>query len=166
MSSFHSGVVGLVGGPNVGKSTLLNRLVGEKVAIVSPKPQTTRTRILGVVHRPFGQLGLVDTPGLHEARGSLGKAMVEAALGAVQDVDAVCFLVEPTLGPDGHTPEMTPGNRSILEHLSRVRRPRFLVVNKVDTAAKPPLLPLVELYKKALDFDEIFFISARTGEGV
>jgi GTPase len=166
MSSLHAGVVGLVGRPNVGKSTLLNRLVGEEVAIVSPKPQTTRKRILGVVHRPFGQLGLVDTPGLHEPKGSLGKAMVEAALGALRDVDAVCFLVEPTLGKDGQTPELTPGNRRILEELSRVRRPRFLVVNKVDTAAKAPLLPLVELYRQVLGFEEVFFISARTGEGV
>jgi GTP-binding protein Era len=166
MSTLHSGVVALVGRPNVGKSTLLNRLVGEKVAIVSPKPQTTRTRILGVVHRPAGQLALVDTPGLHEAKGSLGKAMVEVARGAMEDVDLVALLVEPTLGRDGQTPELTPADRRILEPLSRLRKPRFLVVNKVDAAAKAPLLPLAALYLEALPFEETFFISARTGEGV
>jgi GTPase len=166
MSTFHSGVVALVGRPNVGKSTLLNRLVGEKVAIVSPKPQTTRTRILGVVNRPEGQVALVDTPGLHQPKGSLGKAMVALAHGALEDVDLVALVVEPTLGKDGETPELTPDNRAILERLSGLRKPKFLVFNKVDAVAKAPLLPLAELYRDALGFDETFFISARTGEGV
>jgi GTP-binding protein Era len=166
MSTFHSGVVALVGRPNVGKSTLINRLVGEKVAIVSPKPQTTRSRILGVVNRPDGQVALVDTPGLHQPKGSLGKAMVALALGAVEDVDLVTLVVEPTLGRDGLSPELTPENRAILERLKGFRKPRFLVLNKVDAAAKAPLLPLAELYRDALGFDETFFISARTGEGV
>jgi GTP-binding protein Era len=166
MSTSHSGIVALVGRPNVGKSTLLNRLVGEKVAIVSPKPQTTRTRILGVVNRPEGQVALVDTPGLHEPKGSLGQAMVALAVGAVSDVDLVVFVVEPTLGRDGQTPELTAENREILERLSALRKPRFLVLNKVDAVAKPPLLPLAELYRQVLPFDETFFISARTGEGV
>jgi GTPase len=166
MSTSHSGVVALVGRPNVGKSTLLNRLVGEKVAIVSPKPQTTRTRILGVVNRPEGQVAFVDTPGLHEPKGSLGQAMVALALHALEDVDLVVLVVEPTLGKDGRTPEMTPENRAILERLSGLRKPRFLVLNKVDAVAKSPLLPLAELYRKALAFDETFFLSARTGEGV
>jgi GTPase len=166
MPTVHSGVVGLVGCPNVGKSTLLNRLVGEKVAIVSPKPQTTRTRILGVVNRPGGQVAFVDTPGLHEPRGTLGQAMVSLALDAVSDVDLVVLVVEPTLGKDRRSPEVTPENRAIIERLSGLRKPRFLVVNKVDAAAKSPLLPLAELYRKALAFDETFFLSARTGEGV
>src|SRR5450631_4743458 len=105
MSTSRSGVVALVGRPIVEKSTLLNRLVGEKVAIVSPKPQTTRTRILGVVNRPDGQVALVDTPGLHQPKGSLGQVMVAAALGALEDVDAVALVVEPTLGKDGKTTE-------------------------------------------------------------
>jgi GTPase len=166
MSTLHAGIAALVGRPNVGKSTLLNRLVGEKVAIVSPKPQTTRTRILGVVNRPEGQVALVDTPGLHEPKGSLGQAMVALAVGALSDVDLVVFVVEPSVGRDGETPELTAENRRILERLSEVRKPRFLVVNKVDTAAKAPLLPLAELYRQALPFDETFFISARTGDGV
>jgi GTPase len=166
MSTFHSGVVALVGRPNVGKSTLLNRLVGEKVAIVSPKPQTTRTRILGVVNRPEGQVALVDTPGLHDPKGSLGQTMVSLAVKALEDVDLVVLVVEPTLGRDGKTPELTPEDRAVLDRLSRFRKPRFLVLNKVDAVAKSPLLPLAELYCKALPFDETFFISARTGEGV
>ncbi len=166
MPTFHSGVVALVGRPNVGKSTLLNRMVGEKVSIVSPKPQTTRTRILGVVNRPEGQLVLVDTPGLHPAKGSLGQAMRAATLGALEDVDLILLLVEPSLGKDGHTPELTGGDRVVLERLSRVRKPRVLALNKVDAVAKPPLLPLAELYRGALGFDDTFFISARTGEGV
>jgi len=166
MPTFHSGVVALVGRPNVGKSTLLNRLVGEKVAIVSPKPQTTRTRILGIANRPEGQVAFVDTPGLHESKGSLGKAMVALALEAAQDVDLVVFVVEPTLGKDGRSPEVTAENRAILERLSGLRKPRFLVLNKVDSSAKPPLLPLAELYRKAVAFEETFFLSARTGEGV
>jgi GTPase len=166
MSTSRSGVVALVGRPNVGKSTLLNRLVGEKVAIVSPKPQTTRTRILGVVNRPEGQVAFVDTPGLHQPKGSLGQAMVALAVGALSDVDVVVFVVEPTLGKDGHTPEVTADNRRILERLSALRKPRFLLLNKVDAVAKPPLLPLAELYRQLVPFDETFFISARTGEGV
>ena len=166
MPTVHSGVVALVGCPNVGKSTLLNRLVGEKVAIVSPKPQTTRTRILGVVNRPEGQVAFVDTPGLHEPRRTLGQAMVSLALDAVADVDLVVLVVEPTLGKDRRSPEVTPENRAILERLSGLRKPRFLVLNKVDAVAKSPLLPLAELYRKALAFDETFFLSARTGEGV
>ena len=166
MPTYHAGIVALVGRPNVGKSTLLNRLVGEKVAIVSSKPQTTRTRILGVLNRPQGQLALVDTPGLHAAKGRLGQALQAVTLGALEDVDAVLLLVEPTLGKDGHTPELTPGNRAILERLATLRKPRFLALNKVDSVAKAPLLPLAQLYRDALGFDETFFISARTGAGV
>ena len=117
MARLHSGAVALVGRPNVGKSTLLNRLVGEKVAIVSPKPQTTRTRILGVVHRPEGQLALLDTPGIHQPKGTLGRALVGAALGAIADADIVAFLTEPTLGKDAKTPELTPDDIGVLEHL-------------------------------------------------
>jgi GTP-binding protein Era len=166
MSNPHSGVVALVGRPNVGKSTLLNRLVGEKVAIVSPKPQTTRSRILGIVNRPEGQVALVDTPGLHEPKGSLGEAMVSLALGAVEDVDLVALVVEPTLGRAGRTPQLTSEIRPMLERLSGLSKPIFLVLNKVDSAAKGPLLPLADLYREALRIDETFFVSARTGEGV
>jgi GTPase len=166
MTVHRSGFAALLGRPNVGKSTLLNRLVGEKIAIVSPKPQTTRTRITGVVTRPEGQVAFVDTPGIHEAKGALNRAMVEAALGTLQDVDLVLLLVEPALGPDGKTPEVTPGVRAVLERLVPVRKPVLLVVNKVDAVPKPLLLPFVAALSQVRPFDEVLFVSALTGEGV
>ena len=166
MTVQRSGFAALLGRPNVGKSTLLNRLVGEKIAIVSPKPQTTRTRITGVVTRPEGQVAFVDTPGIHEAKGALNRAMVEAALGALEDVDLVLLLVEPALGPDGKTPEVTPGVRAVLERLAQVRKPVLLVVNKVDAVPKPLLLPFVAALSQVRPFDEVLFVSALTGEGV
>ncbi|HET9038060.1 MAG TPA: GTPase Era [Myxococcaceae bacterium] len=166
MTVHRSGFAALLGRPNVGKSTLLNRLVGEKIAIVSPKPQTTRTRITGVVTRPEGQVAFVDTPGIHEAKGALNRAMVEAALGTLQDVDLVLLLVEPALGPDEKTPEVTPGVRAVLERLVPVRKPVLLVVNKVDAVPKPLLLPFVAALSQVRPFDEVLFVSALTGEGV
>jgi GTP-binding protein Era len=162
----HSGFAALLGRPNVGKSTLLNRLVGEKIAIVSPKPQTTRTRITGVVNRPEGQVAFVDTPGIHEAKGALNRAMVDAALAALEDVDVVLLLVEPSLGPDGRTPQVTPGVRSILERLVTVKKPVLLVVTKVDTVPKPLLLPFVTALTEVRPFDEVLLVSALAGDGV
>jgi len=166
MTVQHSGFAALLGRPNVGKSTLLNRLVGEKIAIVSPKPQTTRTRITGVVTRPEGQVAFVDTPGIHNAKGALNRAMVETALGALEDVDLVLLLVEPALGPDGKTAEVTPGVRAILERLGLVKKPVLLVVNKVDTVPKPLLLPFVTALTQVRPFDEVLFVSALTGDGL
>jgi len=166
MTVQHSGFAALLGRPNVGKSTLLNRLVGEKIAIVSPKPQTTRTRITGVVTRPDGQVAFVDTPGIHNAKGALNRAMVETALGALEDVDLVLLLVEPALGPDGKTAEVTPGVRAILERLGLVKKPVLLVVNKVDTVPKPLLLPFVTALTQVRPFDEVLFVSALTGDGL
>ena len=165
MSVHRSGVVALVGRPNVGKSTLLNRLVGEKVAIVSPKPQTTRNPILGVVHRPGGQVAFVDTPGIHEARGALHKAMVEAALASAEEADRVLLLVEPSPGKDGK-PVLTPATRELVQRLSGLRTPLLLVVNKVDAVAKPLLLPFVAELAALKPDAEVFLISARTGDGV
>jgi len=166
MTVQHSGFAALLGRPNVGKSTLLNRLVGEKIAIVSPKPQTTRTRITGVVTRPEGQVAFVDTPGIHDAKGALNRAMVQTALGALEDVDLVLLLVEPALGPDGKTPEVTPGLRAILERLALVKKPVLLVVNKVDTVPKPLLLPFLTALTQVRPFDEVLFVSALTGDGL
>ncbi|MGZ6162008.1 MAG: GTPase Era [Myxococcaceae bacterium] len=166
MSTPHSGFAALVGRPNVGKSTLLNRLVGEKIAIVSPKPQTTRSRITGVVNSPEGQVAFVDTPGIHEAKGALNKAMVEAALATLEDADVVLFLVEPSLGPDGKTPAVTPGVRTILERLAPLQKPVLLVINKVDTVPKPLLLPFVAAVSAVRPFAEVLFVSALTGDGV
>lgn len=158
-----SGFAALIGRPNVGKSTLLNQLTGEKLAIVSPKPQTTRNRILGVVTRPEGQVAFIDTPGIHQARGELNRYMVDVALQAVEDVDLVLFLIEPA--PTG-MPEVGPGNRFILERLQKAKKPIFLVINKIDTISKPVLLPLIDLYRREFPFAEVVPISAREEDGV
>jgi GTP-binding protein Era len=158
----HSGFAALIGRPNVGKSTLLNRIVGEKLAIVSSKPQTTRNRILGVINRPQGQLALLDTPGIHQAKGELNRYMVEVALNAASEVELVLFLVEP---PEG-APEVSPGNRYILEKLQQIKKPTFLVINKVDAVEKPKLLPLIDRYRQEFPFAQIVPISAREGDGV
>ena len=153
-------------GPTSGKSTLLNRLTGEKVAIVSPKPQTTRNRILGVVTRPEGQVAFLDTPGIHQAKGELNRYMVDVALNAAEEVDLVLFLIEPAGVREGEALEVCPGNRFILERLKRANKPTFLVINKMDEVRKPLLLPLIDLYQKEFSFAEIMPISARTGDGV
>ncbi|CAM3601824.1 GTPase Era [Corallococcus sp. ZKHCc1 1396] len=158
-----AGFAALIGRPNVGKSTLLNALTGEKIAIVSPKPQTTRNRILGVVTRPEGQVAFLDTPGIHQAKGELNRYMVEAALSAAEEVDLVLFLIEP---PAGETIDVTPGNRAILERLQKVGKPTFLVINKIDAIPKEKLLPLISLYGEQFPFAEVVPISAREKDGV
>jgi GTPase len=158
-----SGFVALIGRPNVGKSTLLNQLTGEKLAIVSPKPQTTRNRILGVVTRPEGQVAFLDTPGIHQAKGELNRYMVDVALQAVEDVDLVLFLIEPIAT---EKPSVGPGNRFILERLQKAGKPTFLVINKIDTIPKSVLLPLIDLYRREFPFAEVVPISAREEDGV
>ena len=158
-----SGFAALIGRPNVGKSTLLNQLTGEKLAIVSPKPQTTRNRILGVVTRPEGQVAFLDTPGIHQAKGELNRYMVDVALQAVDDVDLVLFVIEPT---PSETPGVGPGNRFILERLQKSKKPTFLVINKIDTVLKPVLLPIIDLYRKEFPFAEVVPISAKDDDGV
>jgi GTP-binding protein Era len=158
-----SGFAALIGRPNVGKSTLLNQLTGEKLAIVSGKPQTTRNRILGVVTRPEGQVAFVDTPGIHQAKGELNRYMVDVALQAVDDVDLVLFVVEPT---PAEVPSVGPGNRFILERLQKSKKPTFLVINKIDTVPKAVLLPLIDLYRREFPFAEVVPISAREEDGV
>ncbi len=161
-----SGFAALIGRPNVGKSTLLNQVLGEKIAIVSPKPQTTRTRIVGVVTRPDWQIALVDTPGIHEAHGALNRFMVEHALGAAAECDVVLFLVEAELLKPGEGPQIRPANRQVLERVKQLRKPTVLVINKVDAVPKPHLLPLIALYREAFAFAEIVPVSAKTGDGV
>ncbi|HYV46393.1 MAG TPA: GTPase Era [Myxococcaceae bacterium] len=158
-----AGFAALIGRPNVGKSTLLNRLTGEKLAIVSPKPQTTRNRIMGVVTVKEGQVALLDTPGIHQAKGELNRRMVEVALRAAAEVDLVCFLIEPAA--DGN-PEVGPGNERILEELKRLKKPVVLAINKIDEVKKPLLLPLIALYQDRFPFAEVVPISARDGDGV
>ena len=150
----------LVGRPNVGKSTLLNTLVGVKIAIVTPKPQTTRSRLLGISTLPQAQLIFVDTPGIHRPRGSLlNRRMVEVAVGALQETDVVLFLVNAQQG-------LLPGDREIAARLSEIRGSVIVVVNKIDLVAKPVLLPLLEQLAALLPGREIIPVSALTGENV
>lgn len=155
-----AGFVALVGRPNVGKSTLLNRLVGEKMAIVSRRPQTTRTRITGIRHLPQAQIVFVDTPGLHAGAGRLGELMQRAAERALEDVDLVCFVAEASERGDRLDAEA-------LARLAGVRAPMFCCLNKVDLVTpKARLLPLIAAYRARHRFQEIVPVSAQTGEGV
>jgi GTP-binding protein Era len=159
MPALHrAGFVALVGRPNVGKSTLLNRLVGEKMAIVSPRPQTTRTRITGIRHLPSAQIVFVDTPGLHPGSGRLGQLMSKTAERAVEDVDLVCFVAEATEDP-------ARLDREALDRLKASRAPVFCCLNKTDLVSpKSRLLPLIAAYRVAHPFAEIVPISAERGE--
>ena len=153
-----SGFVALVGRPNVGKSTLLNRLVGEKMVIVSRRPQTTRTRITGIKHLPHAQVVFVDTPGLHEGAGRLGELMVKTVERALQDVDLVCLILEATERP-GRI------DRRVFDRLKDARAPVFAVLNKEDLVRpKSTLLPLISACRTAYPFKEIVPVSASTGE--
>jgi len=157
-AAHRAGFVALVGRPNVGKSTLLNRLVGEKMAIVSRRPQTTRTRITGIKHLPSAQIVFVDTPGLHAGRSRLGELMAKTAERAVEDVDIVCFVLEATEKPERV-------DTSGLELLRPGSCPVFAVVNKTDLVApKSKLLPLMAACRAAFAFQEIVPVSAETGE--
>ncbi len=162
---FRAGFVAIVGRPNVGKSTLLNRVLGEHLAIVSPRPQTTRTRILGVHSGPDVQLALFDTPGLHRAKGALNKQMVEVALRTLAEVDAVLFLVEAGTGPDGRV-EVGDATRWGIEEVARSGKPAVLGVSKMDRAPRPSLLPVIEAYRSLHAWAEIVPFSGLTGENV
>jgi len=153
-----AGFAAIAGRPNVGKSTLLNKLVQQKVAIVSPKPQTTRSRILGVVTRPDAQIAFVDTPGLHEARGGLNARMVDRAMRTVADADVVLFLIEA--GPRRIDPKV----KDALDRVKAAKKPTVLVINKIDLVARDELLPLIDRFRKEHDFVEIYPLSALTGE--
>jgi GTP-binding protein Era len=148
-----------VGRPNVGKSTLLNRILGEKVVITSDKPQTTRNRIQGIHNIPDGQIVFIDTPGIHKAKSKLNKFMVEEALAAVQGVDVILFLVEATARPAREAELMA-------EILAGVTAPVLLVINKVDLVEKESLFRLIEAYSTMHDFCEIVPLSASKGDGV
>jgi GTP-binding protein Era len=154
-----SGFVALLGRPNAGKSTLLNRLVGEKLAIVSDKPQTTRNRIRGVRNYPEGQVVFVDTPGVHRPLHRLNVRMVDAALDTLKEVDVVTVVVdasEPTGG----------GDRFLMDVVRQVSLPRVLALNKIDRIDKARLLPTIERYAREVPFDDIVPVSATTGENV
>ena len=154
-----SAMITLCGRPNVGKSTLTNALVGEKVAIVSNKPQTTRNRITAIVNRGDTQFVLMDTPGFHMPRTRLGDYMVNVVKESVADVDCVLLLVEPVAA-------IGPQEEALIERLKQSGAPTILVLNKIDTVDKARLLEVMALYSQAYDFDAILPISAKTGDGL
>lgn len=154
-----SAVISIVGRPNVGKSTLTNRLVGRKVAIVSNKPQTTRTRITGILNRDDCQFVFLDTPGLHKPRSRLGDFMVKVVTETVTDVDAAALVVEPVAN-------IGPAEQSLIEKIKAGGIPSVLVINKIDTLPKEELLAVIAVYSAAHTFDAIVPVSARKGEGL
>jgi GTP-binding protein Era len=158
-SQFKSGFISLIGRPNVGKSTLLNLLLGEKIAIISDKPQTTRNRILGIKNHPDGQIVFWDTPGIHRARSRLNQSMVKVALATYKEVDGICFIIEANRPFDDE-------NDFILETLKTVEKPVLLVINKIDLIPKPDLLPTMDEYSRLRSFEQIIPISALLGQGV
>lgn len=153
------GVITVVGAPNAGKSTLVNALVGQKVAITSPKAQTTRTRVLGIAIEGDAQIILVDTPGIFQPGRRLDRAMVQAAWGGAQDADLIALIVD---GRASLGPKMDP----ILDGLAQRSEKKWLILNKVDIAAKDKLLTLTEKLHERVEFAETFFVSAATGDGL
>lgn len=160
-STFKSGFVTIIGRPNVGKSTLMNQIIGQKIAITSNKPQTTRNRIQTVyTEKERGQIIFLDTPGIHKAKNKLGEYMVNTAEHTLQDVDVVLWLVEPS-------DFVGAGERHIAQMLQKAQIPVILVINKIDTVAvKEELLHFIDTYRQVYDFDEIVPVSALRGENV
>jgi len=155
---FKSGYVAIVGAPNVGKSTLLNQLLKQKISITAPKPQTTRNRIPGIITGDGYQIVFVDTPGIHNARDEFNRGLVETALAMLSESDVVLFMVEPE--------SYGPTNEYILDNLRRIHTPAILVINKIDTLRnKGELLPLIQGYGERFDFKAVIPISALKGEG-
>ena len=157
MAELKTGFVALIGRPNVGKSTLMNRLIGQKIAITSNKPQTTRNRIQTVYTEERGQIIFLDTPGIHKAKNKLGEYMVNAAKQTMNDVDVVLWLVEPTT-------YIGAGEQQIAANLKNCKKPVILVINKVDTVKKEEILKFINAYKNIVRFDEIVPVSALKGQ--
>jgi len=172
--AFHSGFVCILGRPNAGKSTLLNALVGEKLAIISPKPQTTRNRILGIIHvpkqkgRPSGQIVLIDTPGVHRPDSSLGRKMMTEVREALAGCSLVLLIEDAARRRD-------PGDQFVLDLVKKAKTPAFLLLNKIDLlrcgqgrggSGKDRLLPLIDSFRRLHDFQEVIPISARKREGL
>ena len=155
--AFRSGFVALIGRPNVGKSTLMNRLIGQKIAITSSKPQTTRNRIQTVYTDERGQIIFLDTPGIHKAKNKLGQYMAEVTESTLKDVDLILWLVEPS-------DYIGAGEQEIIKRLSGVKTPVMLVINKIDKVKKEDLLHIIDTYRKELDFAAIVPVSALKGE--
>src|SRR3981189_1861513 len=155
---FKAGFVAIIGRPNAGKSTLVNRLVGQKVAIVTSKPQTTRNRIQGIVTKPEGQIVFIDTPGLHEGTTALNRQMMREVAAALEGIDVLLLMVDASR-------TMPHADDLLLEKAKRFRGRTILALNKVDRLPKPKLLPLIDAFAKAFEFAAILPISALTGAG-
>lgn len=158
MKDFKSGYVAIIGKPNVGKSTLLNYILGEKVSIVTEKPQTTRNKIMGIKKFPDAQIVFIDTPGIHRPRHKLGEFMIKQSYEAMELVDLIVLIVEPVKPKEA--------DLSIIEKIKKLKKPVILIINKIDTVEKQSLLPLIDLYKDIFSFKEIIPISALKGDGV
>jgi GTP-binding protein Era len=159
MAPFKSGFISILGRPNVGKSTLFNRLLGDKVAIVAEKPQTTRNRILGIKNVKGGQLIFLDTPGIHPGRSELNQRMVRTAIASGRDTEVILFLIEATA-------PRVERDREMIEPLRGSSGIPFLVINKIDLVKRKNLLPIMDQYQTLYSFKEILPVSAMTGEGV
>jgi GTP-binding protein Era len=157
--TFLSGFIAIVGPPNVGKSTLLNRILGKKIAIVSPKPQTTRNRITGIYHEEDCQMVFMDTPGIHRTQTPLHKSMVDSAQSSFKEVDILVLMIE-MLHPQA--PELP----MILSSIRKSKKPSVLVINKIDKGPKERLLPIIDTYREARSVRSIIPVSALTGDGV
>lgn len=157
--NFKSGFVALIGRPNVGKSTLMNKIIGQKVAITSNKPQTTRNKIQTVYTSDEGQIVFLDTPGIHKAKNKLGEYMVNVAEKTFEEVDVILWLVEPDK-------KIGPGDKHIIEELEKTNIPVILVINKIDSVKKEEVPEIINAYKDAYDFKEIIPASAMRGENV
>jgi GTP-binding protein Era len=157
-NNFRSGFAAIIGRPNTGKSTLVNRLVGQKIAIVTSKPQTTRNRIQGIVTKPEGQIVFIDTPGLHEADSALGRQMMQEVAAALEGIDVLLLMADAS-ATQPHKDDL------LLEKAKRFGGKTILALNKIDRLPKPKLLPLIEAFAKAFEFSAIVPISALRGEG-
>jgi GTPase len=156
--AFRSGFVAIIGRPNAGKSTLVNRLVGQKIAIVTSKPQTTRNRIQGILTKPEGQIVFIDTPGLHEANSALGRQMMQEVAAALEGIDVLLLMTDASCAEP-------QADELLLEKARRFGGKTILALNKIDRLPKPKLLPLMESFAKAFDFAAIVPISALKGSG-
>lgn len=158
-NKFKSGFIAIIGRPNVGKSTFMNRVIGQKIAIMSDKPQTTRNKIQGVLTQQDAQMIFIDTPGIHKPKHRLGDFMVQTAENTLNEVDAVLFMINASEG-------YGKGDQYILDRLQKIKRPVYLIINKIDLVHPDDLFPLIDQYKEKLDFAEIIPISALQGNNV